>query len=118
MKKNQALISIQPYFVMESDNFCQHILIENGISHFFSFSNNSSQDITLPLLVDSCSNLIFEYKDGKVVECSSKIKGNVLTSLFQNDNWYLLTGEKKTGTIRLYDAKLNELKDAVLANIK
>lgn len=66
MKKNQALISIQPYFVMESDNFCQHILIENGISHFFSFSNNSSQDITLPLLVDSCSNLIFEYKDGSV----------------------------------------------------
>ncbi len=62
--------------------------------------------------------LIFEYKDGKVVECSSKIKGNVLTSLYQNDNWYLLTGEKKTGTIRLYDAKLNELTSQVHEDYK
>lgn len=62
----EKLISIQPYFVMESDDFCQHILIENGISHFFSFSNKSGQDITVPLLVDGCSNLIFEYKGGSV----------------------------------------------------
>jgi AraC-like DNA-binding protein len=66
MNKNKDLISIQPYFVLESDDFCQHVLIENGISHFFSFSNKSSHDITIPLLVDSCSNLIFEYKDGSV----------------------------------------------------
>ncbi len=63
---SEKLISIQPYFVMSSDDFCQHILIKNGISHFFSFSNKSGQDITVPLIVDSCINLIFEYKDGKV----------------------------------------------------
>jgi len=62
--KTEQLISIQPYFVMDSDDFCQHILVENGISHFFSFSNKSGEDITVPLLVDGCSNLIFEYKDG------------------------------------------------------
>lgn len=65
-KNREKLISIQPYFVMEADDFCQHVLIENGISHFFSFSNKSAQDITVPLLVDSCSNLIFEYRNETV----------------------------------------------------
>lgn len=64
--KTENLISIQPYFVMESDDFCQTILVKNGISHFFSFSNKSGEDITVPLLVDGCSNLIFEYKDNSV----------------------------------------------------
>lgn len=68
MDKNKAekIISIQPYFVMDSNDFCQHILVKNGISHFFNFSNKSGQDITVPLIVDGCSNLIFEYKDGTV----------------------------------------------------
>ena len=74
------------------------------------------------ILISHCwrndKTLIFEYKDGKVVECSSKIKGNVLTSLYQNDNWYLLTGERKTGTIRLYDSKLNELTSQVHEDYK
>ena len=65
-KNREKLISIQPYFVMEADDFCQHVLIENGISHFFSFSNKSAQDITVPLLVDGCSNLIFEYRNETV----------------------------------------------------
>lgn len=65
-EKTERLISIQPYFVMAADDFCQHVLVENGISHFFSFSNKSDSDITVPLLVDGCSNLIFEYKDGGV----------------------------------------------------
>ena len=64
--KTENLISIQPYFVMESDDFCQTILVKNGISHFFSFSNKSGEDITVPLFVDGCSNLIFEYKDNSV----------------------------------------------------
>jgi len=66
MKNTEDLISIQPYFVLTSDDFTQRILIENGISHFFSFSNKSGQNITVPLLVDGCSNLVFEYKDGGV----------------------------------------------------
>lgn len=66
IKKTERLISIQPYFVMVSNDFTQKVLVENGISHFFSFSNKSGGDITVPLLVDGCSNLIFEYKDGKV----------------------------------------------------
>ena len=67
MQENtQPLISIQPYFVMGASDFCQRLFIENGISHFFSFSNKSGHDLTVPLLVDGCSNLIFEYKDGCV----------------------------------------------------
>ena len=65
MEKN-PLMSIQPYFVLDSDDFCQHVLFENGISHFFSFSNKTQEDITVPLLTDGCSNLLFEYKDGTV----------------------------------------------------
>ncbi|MEE1181566.1 MAG: hypothetical protein UHY90_04865 [Treponema sp.] len=61
-----SLISIQPYFVMASTDFCQRIFVENGISHFFSFSNNSGKDLTVPLLVDGCSNLIFEYRNNSV----------------------------------------------------
>ncbi len=60
------LISIQPYFVLASSDFCQHVLIENGISHFFSFSNKAGKDFDLPLMVDGCSNLIFEYSEGGV----------------------------------------------------
>ena len=65
MDKNKAekIISIQPYFVMDSNDLCQHILVKNGISHFFNFSNKSGQDITVPLIVDGCSNLIFEYNN-------------------------------------------------------
>ncbi|MCR4631077.1 MAG: helix-turn-helix domain-containing protein [Treponema sp.] len=67
MQKNeQPLISIQPYFVMGTTDFCQRIFIENGISHFFSFSNKSGNDLTVSLIVDGCSNLIFEYKDRSV----------------------------------------------------
>lgn len=60
------LISIQPYFVLVSQDFCQHVLVRNGISHFFSFSNKSGQDVRVPLMVDGCSNLIFEYTDSGV----------------------------------------------------
>lgn len=65
-KKSEKLISIQPYFVMGTKDFCQHILVKNGISHFFSFSNKTGEDITVPLIVDGCSNLIFEYKGDSV----------------------------------------------------
>ena len=51
---------------MASTDFCQRIFVENGISHFFSFSNNSGKDLTVPLLVDGCSNLIFEYRNNSV----------------------------------------------------
>lgn len=64
--EKSPLVSIQPYFVMDSDDFCQRLLFENGISHFYSFSNRTQEDITLPLLTDGCSNLLFEYKDESV----------------------------------------------------
>ena len=63
---DSPLMSIQPYFVLDADDFCQRVLFENGISHFFSFSNKTQEDITVPLLTDGCSNLLFEYRNGSV----------------------------------------------------
>jgi len=60
------LMSIQPYFVLDSDDFCQRLLFENGISHFYSFSNRTESDITVPVLTDGCSNLLFEYRAGSL----------------------------------------------------
>lgn len=65
-ENKENLISSQPYFVMDADGFCQRIQVENGISHFFSFSNRNGEDTTVPLLVDSCCNIIFEYRNGTV----------------------------------------------------
>lgn len=64
--ENTPLMSMQPYFVLDSDDFCQHVLFENGISHFFSFSNKNREDKILPLMADGCSNIIFEYRGGGV----------------------------------------------------
>lgn len=65
-KERENLISIQPYFVLGEKKFCQRIYVKDGISHFFSFTNTRDEDIVVPLMVDSCCNLIFEYKDGTV----------------------------------------------------
>lgn len=62
----ECLISIQPYFVLDSKDFKQRIIVKNGISHFFAFENHTGEDFNIKLLVDGCSNLIFEYKDGTV----------------------------------------------------
>ncbi|MCR5763872.1 MAG: helix-turn-helix domain-containing protein [Treponema sp.] len=64
MKDNTYLMSIQPYFVLDANDFCQRVLLQNGISHFYSFSNSSDSDITVNLFVDGCSNIIFEYCKG------------------------------------------------------
>ena len=45
---NTPLMSMQPYFVLDSDDFCQHVLFENGISHFFSFSNKTGRTRFFP----------------------------------------------------------------------
>ena len=66
MEEKTKLLSIQPYFVLDVEGFCQRVLLQNGISHFFSFSNTSDKNITVPLLVDGCNNIIFEYMNGKV----------------------------------------------------
>ncbi|MBR1913018.1 MAG: helix-turn-helix transcriptional regulator [Treponema sp.] len=65
MKEKTELMSIQPYFVLDADNFCQRVLFQNGISHFYSFCNSSGSDIALKLFVDGCSNIIFEYSNDK-----------------------------------------------------
>jgi AraC-like DNA-binding protein len=64
MKDKTALMSIQPYFVLDADDFCQKVLLQNGISHFYSFCNHTDSDIPIKLFIDGCSNIIFEYCKG------------------------------------------------------
>ncbi len=61
MEEKTEIMTIQPYFVLDADAFCQRLLFQNGISHFYSFCNPSDEDISVKLLVDGCSNIIFEY---------------------------------------------------------
>jgi len=67
--------SSQPYIVMETGEFYQHILASNGISHFYSFKGNSQEDSIIPLIADGCSNIIFSFKDGEV---NATVIGNTL----------------------------------------
>ena len=81
---------ISPYYMQNSDY---------AIINFNNWNENKT--------------LVFGYENGKIVDCSSKIKGTALTTFFWNDNWYLLTLEKKdTAIFRLYDANLKELSSA------
>ena len=64
MEDKIELMSIQPYFVLDFGGFSQRVLKEKGISHFFSFANSGKSDVAVPLLVDGCSNVIFEYRVG------------------------------------------------------
>ncbi len=67
--------SSQPYIVMETGEFYQHVLASNGIAHFYSFKGNSQEDLIIPLIADGCSNIIFSYKSNKV---SATVIGNTL----------------------------------------
>lgn len=60
------ITSNQPYMVLETKKFYQHIQDSKGISHFYTFTNESENDLSVPLIADSCTNIIFSYKDGKV----------------------------------------------------
>src|SRR5574344_1920975 len=53
--------SIQPYLVLKTDSFCQHLLSSYGISHFYSFSTGCGADTAVSLVPDGCSNILFAY---------------------------------------------------------
>ena len=59
--KKDRLRPIQPYFVMDSENFRQEVYLKQGISHFYSFEVESPQ--FLNAVPDACIDLFFEYTE-------------------------------------------------------
>lgn len=111
--------SCQPYIVLETGEFYQHVLSCMGISHFYSFKGNSEKDSIIPLIADGCSNIIFEYNNGKVV--NSTVIGNTLemkTFKIHKDSEYFgvrfLPGENpcfKNQVVKEMVGKTADLKD-------
>lgn len=67
------IMTIQPYVVLETGEFNQHIMATMGISHFYSYKGSKEKDSVVQMVPDGCSNILFSYKDG---ECRSKFLGN------------------------------------------
>ena len=67
--------TIQPYIVLGTGKFYQHILASLGISHFYSFHGALQNDLEVPFLADGCSNILFVYKKN---EMSSFVIGNTV----------------------------------------
>lgn len=78
--------TIQPYFVINSAKFYQHIYASCGISHFYSFTPVGDGDICR--VPDGCCDIIFEYGDNKVEShvCGSVLSAGNLT--FENNKQY------------------------------
>ena len=63
------LHTIQPYLVLKTDSFCQHLMTTYGISHFYSCHIATGKSVFLSLVPDGCSNIIFAYnKSGLTAE--------------------------------------------------
>lgn len=62
--KKDGLKPSQPYFVFDTENFCQEIYLKQGISHFYTFSVNYGKP--LRIVPDGCIDLFFEYDDKKM----------------------------------------------------
>lgn len=56
----------QPYIVLGTGKFYQHVLASLGISHFYAFHGNLQEDLEVPFLADGCSNILFVYKKDKM----------------------------------------------------
>lgn len=108
-ENSKKLVSIQPYFVLESQEFKQRIFTKNGISHFFSFSNKSSSDRKMPLIADGCSNIIFEYSNN---DFNGYLIGSTLqTSEFmaKKNSDYFGIRLQPSANVRLSDLNLKEI---------
>lgn len=56
------LHTIQPYLVLKTDSFCQHLMTTYGISHFYSCCLTNDKAASFSFVPDGCSNILFAYK--------------------------------------------------------
>ncbi len=57
--KQDRLYTSQPYFVMDTEDFRQKILVKDGISHFYTFTIHKGQ--FLRSVPDGCIDMVFFY---------------------------------------------------------
>lgn len=59
MWKKDKLKPTQPYFVFDTEDFFQEVYLRQGISHFYSYRAETSNEIRL--VPDGCIDIFFEY---------------------------------------------------------
>ena len=60
--QNDILINtIQPYLVLKTDAFCQHLMSTYGISHFYGCRCSDNGAASFTFVPDGCSNILFAY---------------------------------------------------------
>lgn len=71
--KKDKLKPVQPYLVIDKDNYVQKLSDDENISHFFQF--NARGDEWIQAVPDGCADLFFEYtKDGlKAHVCGTNV---------------------------------------------
>ena len=79
-KKQDCLRPTQPYFVLNSQNFRQEVYLQQGISHFYSFQVEQSQQLNV--VPDACIDLFFEYSENgmEAFACGTALR-------FQSMEW-------------------------------
>lgn len=92
-EKEFHISTSQPYLVLGTGKFYQHILASLGISHFYSFHGNLEKNIDVPFLADGCSNIIFAYKENPNQSEELEMKSFLIDSTVQQQ---ILTIEKNT----------------------
>lgn len=57
---------MQPYFVLGSDTFRQHLQFADGISHFYAFTPRAKVEHDQYIVPDGCTNFLFAYHKNHV----------------------------------------------------
>lgn len=79
ISKKDRLRPTQPFFVLDADEFCQEIYLQQGISHFYTFYLKEDREIVA--VPDGCIDLCFQYYEermeafacGSVVGCAPSV---------------------------------------------
>lgn len=57
--KKDKLKPTQPYLILNTENFQQKVILQNGISYFYQF--DLPEDMLIPVVPDGCVNFLFVY---------------------------------------------------------
>lgn len=72
--QKDRLRPLQPFLVLNTEDFKQEVYLKQGISHFYTFRINEPK--TVYIVPDGCIDISFEYADGKI---QGYIRGTVLS---------------------------------------
>lgn len=73
---NTKVLPKQPYFVMATSKYYKSVILQYGISHFYSFRLEKNKEHTMLAIPDGCIDFLFRCDDNHP---EAKICGTVLT---------------------------------------